>query len=96
MGEFRVIIVGAGPVGLTMAHCLRLAGVDYVLCEQRAEVEDRSGAGLSVMPHVARLFHQLGVLDEARRHAAPLRTTAHLREDGLGWRDDGPGGLGER
>ncbi|KAH8670849.1 hypothetical protein BX600DRAFT_231238 [Xylariales sp. PMI_506] len=85
---FRAIIIGGGPVGLCMAHALGLAGIDYVLCEKRPEIADRFGAGLSVMPQAARILHQFGILKEAEALALPMATTAHVIEDGHGWRDN--------
>ena len=37
MTEHAVIIVGGGPTGMTLAAELRLAGVDAVLLERRAD-----------------------------------------------------------
>jgi 2-polyprenyl-6-methoxyphenol hydroxylase-like FAD-dependent oxidoreductase len=98
MAKFRVIIIGGGPVGLSMAHCLRLAGIDYVLCEQRPTIEDRQGAGLSVLPHISRLFEQFGLYAETEKHGAPIQTTVHLlgEDSKNGWRDNGFGSLEAR
>ncbi|KAK3933623.1 hypothetical protein QBC46DRAFT_275413 [Diplogelasinospora grovesii] len=41
---FRVIIVGAGPVGLYMAHALMAANIEFVVLEQQATVLNYSGA----------------------------------------------------
>src|SRR3954469_2860082 len=42
----RVIIVGAGWAGLTLANALRNAGVDYVLVEARDRIGGRANTAL--------------------------------------------------
>jgi 2-polyprenyl-6-methoxyphenol hydroxylase-like FAD-dependent oxidoreductase len=44
--SFRAIIVGGGPSGLALAHCLHAAKIDYVVLERRKEIVEFSGAGL--------------------------------------------------
>jgi 2-polyprenyl-6-methoxyphenol hydroxylase-like FAD-dependent oxidoreductase len=61
----RIIIVGAGPAGLILAHCLLKAGVDnIVLLERRESALERSGAGLVMWSHNMRIMDQLGLLDD--------------------------------
>jgi hypothetical protein len=43
---FRAIIVGGGPSGLALAHCLHAAKIDYVVLEKRKAIVEFSGAGL--------------------------------------------------
>jgi heterodisulfide reductase subunit A-like polyferredoxin len=38
MASFRVIIVGGGIGGLTLANCLQHASIDFVLLESREEI----------------------------------------------------------
>lgn len=90
MPAFKAIIIGGGPSGLAMAHCLSLAGVDYVLCEQRESIVDREGAALSIMPHTARIFQQFGMLDQMKQWSTPMRSTVHVTGKDRGWRDNGP------
>lgn len=87
MVGFKVLIIGGGPAGLAMAHCLRLAGIDYALFEQRANIADREGAGISIMPHVLRIFQQFGMWDEVQKWAAPMSGTVHVTGEDRGWRD---------
>ncbi|SPQ25384.1 76920dad-2e05-476e-8657-376aa0d4bde4 [Thermothielavioides terrestris] len=66
--RFRVIIVGGGVAGLTLANALEQAGVDYVLLERRGEIAPQVGASIGVFPNAARILDQLGVwqkVDEA-------------------------------
>ncbi|KAI6356241.1 hypothetical protein MCOR25_007931 [Pyricularia grisea] len=70
--KFRVIIVGAGPVGLYMAHAMERADIDYVLLERRATVANPNGQLLLVWPHTARLFDQIGVYHDLARENIPM------------------------
>ncbi|EEP76514.1 predicted protein [Uncinocarpus reesii 1704] len=59
---FRVIVVGAGVAGLTLAHCLEKAGIDYVVLE-KGIVGPPFGTTITLQPHACRILHQLGCLD---------------------------------
>ncbi|KAI0171961.1 FAD/NAD(P)-binding domain-containing protein [Hypoxylon sp. FL1284] len=62
-GNFRVIIVGGGPVGLTMAHTLSKAGIDFVVLERRPTIGEDRGASIIIHPHGLRVLSQVGLLD---------------------------------
>ncbi|KAI1496976.1 hypothetical protein F5X99DRAFT_423941 [Biscogniauxia marginata] len=88
MTGFRVIIVGGGIVGLSMAHALRLANIDYLLVEQRDTIVDnRVSASLALMPSGARILRQFGLLDAAKSLASPLHGTFHTSGLSEQWRD---------
>lgn len=59
---FKVIIVGAGVTGLTLAHCLAKAGIDFVLLD-KGVVAPSFGTTITLQPHGCRILHQLGCLD---------------------------------
>lgn len=61
--KFSVIIVGAGPVGLSAAHALRLANIDFLVLEKRQNVVIDVGASIAVGPASMRVMHQLGLLE---------------------------------
>jgi 2-polyprenyl-6-methoxyphenol hydroxylase-like FAD-dependent oxidoreductase len=61
--EFKVIVIGGGPVGLTAAHALHLAGNDFVVLERRTTVVEDVGASLVLTPASMRVMHQFGLLD---------------------------------
>lgn len=67
--EDRVIIVGAGPIGLYMANAMQSARIDFVILEQRDTVLDPSGQLLFVWPQSVRLFDQIGLLEKLQEAA---------------------------
>jgi len=60
--HFRVIIVGAGVTGLTLAHCLDKANIDYLVLD-KGVVAPGFGTTITMQPHGCRILHQIGVLD---------------------------------
>lgn len=62
-GNFRVIVVGGGPVGLTTAHTLSKAGIDFVVLERQPTIGEDTGASIIVQPHGLRVLSQVGLLD---------------------------------
>jgi FAD dependent monooxygenase len=43
---FRVIIVGAGLVGLSLSHALQLANIEHVVLEKHSKIVSLHGAAL--------------------------------------------------
>lgn len=60
--QFKVVIVGAGIAGLTLAHCLDKANIDYVLLD-KGVVAPTFGTTVTMQPHGLRILHQLGLLE---------------------------------
>ncbi|KAL1853167.1 hypothetical protein Daus18300_011906 [Diaporthe australafricana] len=76
-GKFRAIVVGGGPVGLTAAHALSRAGIEYIVLEARHSVTIDVGASLALWPQGLRVLSQLGLLDRLRELGEELgRTTS--------------------
>lgn len=65
--SFRVIIVGGGLVGLTAAHILSKAGIDFVVLEEHDKVTPYLGSLLSITPSVQRVMDQLDLLEALNR-----------------------------
>ncbi|KAL1880759.1 hypothetical protein Daus18300_001373 [Diaporthe australafricana] len=65
--RFRAIIVGAGPVGLYLAHALSRANIDYVVLEQCDSVIRYQGAGVLLFPQTLRLLDQIGLYEEVEK-----------------------------
>lgn len=78
--KFRAVIIGGGPVGLTIANGLQRAGLDFVVVERHPTIISDSGAGIMLWPHSVRIFDQLRLLKSCEGRYIPLHTrkTAHL------------------
>lgn len=68
-----VIIAGAGPAGLMLAHELGLAGVPAVVLERDAEPRINA-PGVAINPGTIELLDQRGLMDEFREGAFVLPT----------------------
>ncbi|KAI3325427.1 putative monooxygenase [Xylariaceae sp. AK1471] len=62
-GSFRVIIVGGGLVGLSAAHALWKAGINFALLEKHDTPLSSQGTTLAFWPQTFRIFNQLGLFD---------------------------------
>ncbi|KAF7533174.1 hypothetical protein G7054_g7321 [Neopestalotiopsis clavispora] len=69
---FKVVIVGGGPVGLTAAHALSVAGIDFVVLEGRDDPFQDSGASLVLNPGSLRVMQQLGLLPSLQAIGAEM------------------------
>jgi FAD dependent monooxygenase len=79
---FRVIIVGAGIVGLTLSHALQLAKIDHVVLEKYEEVKSVKGAALIIWPNVERVFDQFGFLPKILSTITPVSAEYRRWPDG--------------
>ncbi|CAI4217270.1 unnamed protein product [Parascedosporium putredinis] len=84
--SFKVIIVGGGPVGLTAAHALQHAGIDFVVLERRSSIYDDVGASLVLRPSSLRVMHQLGLLDKLRSIGTAIHTGGSFTAEGFKFR----------
>lgn len=58
---FRIIIIGGSIAGLTLAHCLDQAGIDYIVLEKHQNIHPEVGGLIAVLPNGACILHQLGL-----------------------------------
>jgi 2-polyprenyl-6-methoxyphenol hydroxylase-like FAD-dependent oxidoreductase len=77
-----VLVVGAGPVGLTLAGELQRRGIDHQIIDRRPRPEYFCKA-VGVSPRTLEVWDQIGVLEEALRaglFAAGVTVTVNGRE----------------
>jgi 2-polyprenyl-6-methoxyphenol hydroxylase-like FAD-dependent oxidoreductase len=67
----QVIIVGAGPGGLTAAIALREVGFEPVVFERAAEMQ-QTGTSLTLWPNAITALSNLGISDPVRSISLPL------------------------
>jgi len=65
-----VVIVGAGPVGLTIANILGLQGVRTLIVEERATLIDYP-RGVGLDDEALRTFQSIGLVDRVLPHTVP-------------------------
>ncbi|KAF5587647.1 FAD binding domain-containing protein [Fusarium pseudocircinatum] len=67
--DFRIIIVGGGIAGLTLALMLDKFDIDYILLEARKEFAPQVGASIGMMPNGLLILDQLGCYEDIRAKA---------------------------
>jgi 2-polyprenyl-6-methoxyphenol hydroxylase-like FAD-dependent oxidoreductase len=60
--DTQVIVIGAGPVGLTAAIELRRRGVDVLIVDKRDSVAPWAKA-VGIQPRTLEIWDQVGVVD---------------------------------
>ncbi|KIW80211.1 hypothetical protein Z517_06826 [Fonsecaea pedrosoi CBS 271.37] len=84
--KVEVIIVGGGVSGLTFSHCLRKAGLSYVVLEKGSEICFHGGASIGLMPHGLRILDQLGLCDQILSLTVPVATSTSRLSNGKKFR----------
>ncbi|PWT95608.1 MAG: hypothetical protein C5B53_11165, partial [Candidatus Melainabacteria bacterium] len=69
--ECQVLIVGAGPVGLTMAHELVRHGISCRIVEKNATATDQSRA-LGIHARTLEIFENMGILSEVLKQGQKI------------------------
>ncbi len=88
--HFRVLIIGGGIGGLTLANSLQHAGIDYLVLEARNEIAPHVGASIALFANGGRILDQLGVYDDVTKFTElTVTSTAWLEGKRLA-RRDGP------
>jgi 2-polyprenyl-6-methoxyphenol hydroxylase-like FAD-dependent oxidoreductase len=81
--KFRVVIVGGGPAGLTAAHALSKAGIDFVLLEWRPTAVEDVGASFVLEPRTLRVLAQLGLLSQVLAISTDFDGSCAMTKDGV-------------
>jgi|SRR5690242_3093019 len=84
---FKVIVVGGGPVGLTAAHALHLANIDFVVLERNEDVAVDVGASLVLGAQSMRFMQQLGLLDKLLSIGEKLLNNKSFTKEGTKFTD---------
>ncbi|KAH0158644.1 FAD/NAD(P)-binding domain-containing protein, partial [Aureobasidium melanogenum] len=78
--QLKVIIVGGGIAGLTLANALEQAHIDYVLLERRKEIAPQVGASIGMLANGCRILDQLGCAKPLYECVEPV-LWAHDRDE---------------
>lgn len=81
---FKVIIVGGGVGGLTLAHCLDRAGIDYLLLDKHP-IAPAWGASITIHPSSARILDQLDLLDDLDCLCTPMHSFRNRTPEGVNY-----------
>ncbi|KAI5465253.1 hypothetical protein BGZ63DRAFT_460059 [Mariannaea sp. PMI_226] len=80
--QFRAIVVGGGPVGLTAAHALSRAGIDFLMLERRPNIVVDAGSNLVLLPMALRTLYQIGLRHILETVSSPLGTIHRIDHHG--------------
>lgn len=78
----KIIIVGGGPTGMTAAHALSRAGIDFVLLESRSEIALDAGCNLVLSAMGMRALGQLDLLPALNTVSSPVTKFQRLDHKG--------------
>lgn len=68
--SFDLVIVGAGPVGMTLANYVGAAGLDVLIVEQLEKLIDYP-RGVGMDDECLRAFQAIGLADQVTKHTSP-------------------------
>jgi 5-methylphenazine-1-carboxylate 1-monooxygenase len=82
-----VIVAGGGIGGLTLALCLHQRGIPVRVFERVPELKPL-GVGINLLPHAARVLHELGLADELTATAIQTSSLSYYNKFGQPiWRE---------
>ncbi|KAK8129732.1 FAD-dependent monooxygenase andE [Apiospora kogelbergensis] len=78
----KVVIVGGGIMGLSLALMLERFDIDYTVLEARDVIAPQIGAGVAIFPNAYRILDQLGLYEQFASTSIPLERIADWWADG--------------
>nr|A0A0M3STX4.1 RecName: Full=FAD-dependent monooxygenase aurC; AltName: Full=Aurovertin biosynthesis cluster protein C; Flags: Precursor [Calcarisporium arbuscula]ALD83629.1 FAD-dependent monooxygenase [Calcarisporium arbuscula] len=94
--SFRVIIVGGSITGMTLAHCLDRAGIDYVILEKHKDIFAEPGISIGLMPNGSRILEQLGIYSDVHALFEGIKKIYQYMPDGYCIETDSPVNIVDR
>ncbi|PYI11277.1 FAD/NAD(P)-binding domain-containing protein [Aspergillus sclerotiicarbonarius CBS 121057] len=86
----KVIIVGGGVAGLTLALMLEKHGIDYLLLEAYSDIVATAGAGIALSPNGLRVLDQLGCYETVLSRSESMDQVHFRKPNGeVNWGMDG-------
>lgn len=80
--RLRVIIVGGGISGLTLANALQHTDVESIILEARSEISPQVGASIGLAPNGSRILDQLSCYTDLEKLAEPVQSTGYHDSNG--------------
>ncbi|KAK1961078.1 FAD/NAD(P)-binding domain-containing protein [Colletotrichum sublineola] len=77
---FKVVIVGGGVAGLTLANMLQKFDIDFVVLESHGEVAPAVGASVGLLPNGLRILDQIGCFEPILAMRQESLLYANLRD----------------
>lgn len=68
---FRIVIVGGGVAGLTLALMLERFDIDYILLESHDQIAPPVGASIAIVPYGFLILDQLGCFEAVQDASHP-------------------------
>ncbi|MEU0557946.1 bifunctional 3-(3-hydroxy-phenyl)propionate/3-hydroxycinnamic acid hydroxylase [Dactylosporangium sp. NPDC006015] len=81
-GRVDVVVVGAGPVGLTLANILGARGIQVLVVDERAALIDYP-RGVGIDDESLRTFQSIGLATQVQRHTIPNQILRFVNGKGL-------------
>ena len=75
---FKIIIIGAGIAGLSLANMLKQAGIDFVVLEAYKDIERPAGGSYGIWPNAARILDQIECWENIQASCKPIEAN-HVR-----------------
>ncbi|KAI1638478.1 FAD binding domain protein [Biscogniauxia mediterranea] len=77
--DFKVVIVGGGVAGLTLANMLEKFDIDWVLLEGHGDIAPAVGASIGMLANGLRILDQIGCYDSILALPQQFVLSAHTR-----------------